>query len=108
MAFFKSVAKWASIWAAVAVVFLVIQDLRDGKAIDPEQVISGAIVIWIVMAGLITVAKVRRAARQAGSTLGRAAFAATKERASTPRPAPRSGTLPQATARQPGGTPSTR
>ena len=103
MGFLKSVAKWASIWTVVAVVFLVIQDLRDGKAIDLAQVIGGTVVIWLVMAALVTLSKVRRAARRVGSDLGHATFAAAKTAAGTRRDQ-KSGTLSETQTTQPGRT----
>jgi hypothetical protein len=52
---------------------LVFQDLRSGRPLDVTSVVVVAVVVWVVMAGLVTFSKIRKGARRFGGSLGRAA-----------------------------------
>jgi hypothetical protein len=81
MDFIKRVAIWASIWTVLIVGFLLVQDLRAGKGVDATGILLVTVVVWIVMAGLVTFSKIMSAARGVGRNLGRAVVQKPKQEA---------------------------
>jgi hypothetical protein len=72
MEFVKRVVVWASIWTVVLVALLLVQDLRAGRPFDLTGTLLVTMIVWIVMAGLVTFWKIMSAARGVGRNLGRA------------------------------------
>ena len=71
MEFLKSVLKWASIWTALVVGLMLVNDLSQGRPVSASSVVLVAVIGWIVMAGLVTFSKVMSAAERVGTNIGR-------------------------------------
>lgn len=72
MAFVKGVLLWATIWTLLVMGFLVVQDVRAGTELQAASILILTIIVWVVMAGLVTFSKIMAGARRVGANLGRA------------------------------------
>jgi hypothetical protein len=81
MAFVKSVLVWATVLTAALICSLVVQDIRAGRQLQASSVLILTIIVWVVMAGLVTFSKIMRGARRFGANLGRAVVKNPKQEA---------------------------